>query len=128
MALTLCSAGVLWYHGRETGAIAVAAVNALALVMYLAFMRAYERIEPTRTEELLSWLVWTLFVGIATVFYAIDWRVLGACVLVVLQLISLANLYFIAMRPDVVDALMRRARERDGNDAGPDDDHTDVDL
>lgn len=112
-ALAGCAVGVLAYNGRDAGAVAVAAVNALVLLMYIAFRRSFDRIEADAIEGLVSWLIWTLLIGTATVLYAVDWRVLGAGVLAIVLLLSLANLYFVVMRPDVVDEWMRRARERE---------------
>lgn len=121
-ALAGCAVGVLAYTGRDVGAVAVAAVNALVLLMYVTFRRSFDRIEARALEGLVSWLIWTLLIGTATVFYAVDWRVLGAGVLAIVLLLSLANLYFVVMRPDVVDEWLRRADVREEHHRADDED------
>jgi hypothetical protein len=110
---------VLGYFGRQTGLIAIAGVNAFVLVTYLVYRRHFERIEATALEGLISWLLWTLLIGAATACYALDWRILGACVLALVLVMSFANAYIVVMRPDVADEWIRRARERDDEDDGP---------
>lgn len=123
VVLTACAVGVLAYHGREVGMIGVGSVNALALLMYLAFRGSFDRVRASPVEGLVSWLVWTLLIGASTAFYALDWRILGACVLALVLVMSFANMYLVVMRSDVVDDWIRQARDDNDPGAGDDDDH-----
>jgi hypothetical protein len=111
-----CGAGVLAWNGRGAGAAGVVAVNVFALLTYLVFRRWFDRVRGTPVEGLVSWLIWTVMIGGATVFYVLDWRVLGALALAGVLLVSFANTYLAVMRPDVVDELVRRRGEGGSDD------------
>lgn len=111
LVLAACSAGILAMYGRTTGIAAVLAITALELFIIGAHWKAYSRLCESRIEAAVSWALCAALVGLATLFYVLDWRAAGGVTIGVYACMLLVDAYVVAMRPDLVEKFIQEDRD-----------------
>ena len=120
--IAACSVTVLLLYGRTIGGAAVAGVTLLEVLAIVVYRRTYDRLQVGRGEAVAGWLLWCGLIVAATMFYVLDWRMLGAGTLALVLCILFIDFYICGMRPDLVDRWVREGQGTGGERGTPDDD------